>query len=231
MHIWTKEEAWKPIEGERILPIDYSQHDFVFRRKWFHYRNRCTFSTFLPDRFPSNRPWNVLTIGVFEGMQEVWLMQHVLQHPESRLVSIDPWLPTTKLDTEFMEMCMRNARYNLEPWSSKIQLVRGYSQQVLCNALDDGGLFGIGVGQFDLLIIDGDHNAQPVLEDAKLCFHFGKVGSWLLFDDVRNRVEKQDHVKQGLEMFFETPEGQAVAFAWAHRYCDCYEKTKGVARC
>ena len=208
---------------EMMIPIDMSQHDFRFRRRWFHLRNCCTFSTFLLPQYKKDKPWNILTIGVFEGAQEVWLMQNILCHPESRLFCIDPWAATTKLDRQFMEECRENALHNLKPWEDQVTLIRGFSQDVLKDAGENGGLLGIPNGAWDLIIIDGDHNADPVYQDAVGCLAMVKPGGWLLFDDVRNQVPKKDHVQAGLEHWLEDY-GDMVDFVWSHRFCDCYEK-------
>ncbi len=223
--IRTKEQAWVDAPNQRVVPIDLKRFPYRFRRNWFKLRNQCTFSSYMLDRFPADQPWKMLTIGVFEGAQEVWLLQHILQHPESKLFCIDPWQATTKLDQTFMDECYSNARHNLSEWYGKVNLQRGYSQEIMASAVQDGGYLGEPLGSFDQVIIDGDHVAEPVYRDAVNAFEFAKVGGWLMFDDVRNRIEKADHVKQGLEKFL--PEyANRVEFAWAHRYCDCYTRTK-----
>lgn len=221
--IRTKEEAWAPLPNEKSVGIDMKRFPYKFRRRWFKLRNQLTFSTFLLDRFPSDKPYKMLTIGVFEAAVEVWLMQNVLKHPDSRLICIDPWQDTGKLGQDFMDECYANAQWNLSEWANQIQLIRGHSQEVLGAAIQDGGLYGTPLESMDLVEIDGDHVAEPVYLDAVNAFEFVKVGGWLMFDDVRNRIEKADHVKQGLEKFL--PEyAHRVEFAWAHRYCDCYTR-------
>lgn len=225
MHkLWTKEQAWAPIPNLRNVPIDETQHDFRFRRRWFRNRNQATFSSFLLDKFPIGRPYKMLTIGVFEGAQEVWLMQHVLTHPDSRLFCVDPWCPTTKLDAEFMEQCYANARHNLSPWKDKVNLQRAFSQEIMSSAVRDGGYLGEPLNSFDLVIVDGDHDATPVIVDAVNAYEFVKPGGWILFDDVRNQIYKPEHVWHGIERWLAGGYEQKVKFAWSHRYCDCYEK-------
>ncbi len=223
--IWDKEKAWHDHGHDEVfIPVDHSQGEYVFRRRWFHTRNCCTFSSFLPDRFPSNRPWKFLTIGVFEGASEVWLMQNILKHPESQLVCIDPWAATTKIKKNYMEECYQNAQHNLSQWASQITLLRGHSQQVMREANEAGNLLEHAMGTFDLVIIDGDHNKDAVIDDAVLTYPFVKKGGWMLFDDVRNQHYKPNHVKHGLDVFLEDYYPDRVDFAWAHRFVDCYVK-------
>ena len=218
--IRDKDYAWNNCEDEMSVPI---VGDYTFRRRWFKLRNQCTFSTFLIPRFLPDTPYKMLTIGVFEGAQEVWMMQNLLKHADSQLFCIDPWQATSKLDQKFMDECRENAAKNLSQWSSQVNLQQGYSQEIMQGAVEDGAYLGQAMGTFDFVIIDGDHCAEPVYQDAVNAFAFLKPGGWMLFDDVRNQVPKQDHVKEGLEKFL--PEyANRVKFVWAHRFCDCYEK-------
>jgi hypothetical protein len=119
-----------------------------------------------------------------------------------------------------MDAVEARARHNLSPWADKVSIMKGYSQDILQL---DGILDEIGADPADLIVIDGDHNRGPVLQDALLSFELAKKGSWLVFDDVRNRVEKPDHVVHGIDDFLQT-HGDKVKLVWRHRYCDCYEK-------
>ena len=214
-------------DGDYSIPIDKSEHKFKFTKRWFRNRNQTTFSTKLPPRFPPDKPYNILQIGVFEGMDLVWTCQNLLGHADSRVLAIDPWLKTHKIDQEGMDVVYARARQNLKPWmGSKLEIVRGLSQDVLPSIIEDGmRIYGqsIEAGEWDLIIIDGDHYADPVYVDATLSLELCRPGGWMLFDDVRNRTKKKNHVYQGLIGFL-LEHGDEVDLAWAHRYCNCYEK-------
>lgn len=216
MKILTKEEAFAPLSNEKSIPVDFSQHDFQFTRKWFRNRNQSTWSTFILPRFQKIRPVKMIQIGVFEGYDAVWCLQNILRHRKSRMVAIDPWLAETKLSQAQMDECYERAKHNLSPWKDKVEILRRMSQDVLCQV-------GPEDGTFDLIIIDGDHNSGPVLRDAINALRLLKVGGWMVFDDVRNRRPKKDHVIDGIRMFLEGHEKE-VKFEWAHRFCDCYSK-------
>lgn len=211
-------DPWKPIRGEKNIAI---KKDFMYRftRRWFVLRNQTTFSTFLPPKFPADRPYKGIQIGVFEGMDLVWQMQNIYLHPDSRVVAIDPWEATTKLDANYMESVEERARHNLMKWREQITIRKGYSQDVLMEIMDTPS----ERESYDLIIIDGDHNADMVYQDAIHSFELAKRGAWLLFDDVRNRIPKKDHVEKGLGCFLEDYPGQ-VQTIWQHRFCDCVAK-------
>lgn len=166
-------------------------------------------------------PINMIQIGVFEGMDLVWCCQQILTHPGSRVVAIDPWAPTTKLDKDYMEAVEARARHNLlaPQCTEKVSIVKGFSQRVLADMAKNP----LHRESYDLIVIDGDHNSKPVYEDAVQSFELAKSGGWLVFDDVRNRVDKTDHVQEGINRFIET-HGSRVKYEWSHRYVDCYSK-------
>ena len=98
-----------------IQPIE--DHKFQFTRNWFRNRNMQTFREYVHLQW-TGRPMVYLELGVFEGMSLVWMLQYVLDHPDSRAVGVDPWLMTRKLDENTMTEVMVRAYRNLHPWKS-----------------------------------------------------------------------------------------------------------------
>ena len=214
----TKAEAWQKRSDEvRIkLKDDYPYH---FTRQWFRNRNMTTWSSFLPRRFPADQPHRMIQIGVFEGMDLVWCFQNILCHPKSSALAIDPWVATTKLDADYMEGVYARAQHNLRKYRDRLTIERGYSGAVLESLLVNKSAHN----SVDLIVIDGDHNAPGVLNDANLALQLAKPGGWLLFDDYHNDIHKVDHVQKGVADFLEL-HGDEVNFEWAHRYCVCFSK-------
>lgn len=196
-------------------------HNFQFTRNWFRTRNLPTFRTQVLPVW-AGRPLRYLEIGVFEAQSMVWMMQNVVTHPASRAVGIDPWLLTTKLDAEFMELVGQRAMHNTEPFRERCQLIRGSSAEVLRRMLHRGGFAGISKDSVDICMIDGDHNRLAVLDDARLCVQLVKTGGWILFDDVENDHKKENHVRHGVDDYL--AESKDLKLIWKHRYVECYEK-------
>lgn len=222
----TKAQAWnrEDITEQNIEIKDRKK--FNFTRRWFKTRNQCTFSTFLPELFPGDKPINMIQIGVFEGMDLVWQMQNSCKHPDSRVLAIDPWLATTKLDQDYMNAVCNRAKNNLSQWKDQIKIERNYSQPVLEQIIKLPVLIGgkeIKKGDWDLIVIDGDHTAEAVYQDAVLSYALVKKGGLLLFDDVRNRIPKPHEVPAGLTRFLEQI-GDNVVLSFYHRFCDAYTK-------
>lgn len=206
-----EQKAFHKRRDEKNIPI---KAKIKLTRSWFRSRNQTTWSTFLPPRFPPTKPWKMLQIGVFEGADLVWCLENILCHPESRVVAIDPWAATTKLDAEYMESVRLRAYRNLEPFHPKVTFIQGGSQDEVPKLEADA---------YDLCVIDGDHNEEPVLVDAINCLRVVKVGGILLFDDVRNRIPKKHHVQQGLDRFL-AAHGKKVRLLWKHRFADAYQR-------
>lgn len=198
-------------------------HEFQFTMNWFLNRNLSTFRELI---FPawSGKPLLYLEIGIYEGMSLVWMMQHVLTHPDSRAVGVDSWLMSTKLDESHMEAVRERAFHNLSPWRDRCELVRGNSSEVLRKMLKRRrGWLGAGRNSVDLCMVDGDHHELLVLDDARLCFRLAKPGGWIVFDDVENDKRKEGHVRQGLDTFLKES-GDGMKLLWKHRYMEAYEK-------
>lgn len=195
---------------------------FQFTRRWFLNRNLATFREHVAPRW-AGKQCLYLELGVFEAQSLVWMLQRVLTHPRSRAVGVDPWLMTTKLETDFMEAVRQRAVANTREWADRCRLIRGSSAEVLRRMCGRGGYAGIGKGTVDLCMIDGDHNELAVLDDARHCLELVRPGGWLLFDDVENDVEKRRHVKHGLTAFLDEA-ADRVRFLWKHRYVEAYER-------
>lgn len=122
------------------------------------------------------RPVNALELGSFNGTSAVWLLQHILTHPDSRLTCVDslegiPSLPELKEDR------LRGIFFeNTKPWSQQVRLIAGRTTEVLPLMVHQGL-------RFDFFYIDASHIARDVLFDAVLCYQLSKEGSVIIFDD------------------------------------------------
>lgn len=200
-------------------------NNYEFTRSWFRLRNLPTFREFILPVF-GDKPTTYLELGVFEGMSALWMLQYVLTHEDSRMVGVDPWLMTEKLDTNFMEGAMKRALSNTQEYYAKRELVRANSVEFLHGCLrKKEGIAGIKRDSVDICMIDGQHYAPFVLYDANLCLELTKVGGTLLFDDVENDKEKENHVKHAVEEWKSTHRDR-IEFLWKDNYMEAYRRTK-----
>lgn len=203
-----------------------------FTRNWFRARNLPVFREHVYSKW-SGRDIVYLEIGVFEGMSMAWMLQHVLFSEGSRAVGVDPWLMTTSLSEAAMTQVMIRAHENLRSWREtgavgsdrkRCTLIRGNSSEVLRKMLEEG-FAGISAETVDVLMVDGNHHALTVLDDLRLSFRLLRPGGWLLVDDVKNDIEKEEHVKEGLNMFLWEREEDLNLVAEGD-YVEIYERVK-----
>lgn len=111
-----------------------------------------------------DRPLKYLEIGVFEGRSLCWMAENVLLHSDSIGIGIDTW---TK-DDEF-----KRAEQNC--WQHKqIGLIRSSIVNEARNFPEN---------HFDVIYIDGDHMAIPVMTDTVLAWPLLRKGGIMIWDD------------------------------------------------
>lgn len=149
---------------------------------------------------------DMLEIGSFEGQSTIWFLQNLLQHPESFITCVDPWLNYSQ-DTNSINSYNQNITewnfkndniksnflnniqfYNL---SSKINILQGLSSEIL-------PLLAIQKKRYDIIYIDGNHTAPFVLTDAILCWNLLKLNSIMIFDDYGWGLEQSETLRPKL---------------------------------
>ncbi len=114
----------------------------------------------------TGQPLRALEVGSFEGRSAVWLLQNILTHPQSQLTCVDRWE-----DPEVQ----RRFRSNIAE--------AGRRESVVESVGDSSVALRRVPGPFQLIYIDGSHEARDVLVDAALCWSQLQPGGILIFDD------------------------------------------------
>lgn len=122
------------------------------------------------------KPITVLEIGCFEGQATVWLLENILNHPDSRIICVDTFegsaehkvlgIDWSKIEGQFHE--------NVKLWKDKVSVHKGKSIDVLRQ---------LSRSIFDIAYIDGSHAAPDVITDACLTWPLLRPNSVLIFDD------------------------------------------------
>jgi hypothetical protein len=128
-----------------------------------------------------NKPINYLEIGAFYGGNVLSVEETYAKHPESRIYVIDPWVYYKEYN-EYEEMDMDKV-YNAflhktDHIKDKLVIKRGFSDSELPKLPQDF---------FDIIYIDGNHEAEYVYADAILSWSKLKVGGYIIFDDYDER--------------------------------------------
>lgn len=123
------------------------------------------------------RPTQALEIGSYEGRSAIWLCDHVLTHPQSRLTCIDLFSGDGSRDYSAADgdRLYRRFTANTAQHAARLRVLRGESGRLLRQESV--------APTYDFVYIDGSHKSWHVLEDAILAWRLLKVGGLLLFDD------------------------------------------------
>lgn len=150
----------------------------TFTQDWWSH-NIPTWEEIIVPRL-KDKTIHALEVGCFEGRATRWILEHIANKPEDKMVVMD----TFEGSPEHKEMKVNTTgildRFlqNTEEFQQKIMVIKGNSQLGLRSAV----LTRIG---FDLIYIDGSHKAPDVMEDAVLAFRLLSHGGIMVFDDYK----------------------------------------------
>lgn len=126
----------------------------------------------------------IVEIGIYEGASTVWFSDNLLEHPDSRLISIDPFTGSQEQINDpqqhpTLSQIEFTARSNVakSKHAGKVRIEKGCSWDLYPNLkaeLTQG---------IDILYIDGAHDSTSVMRDIALYAPHVKSGGAILFDD------------------------------------------------
>lgn len=132
----------------------------------------------------------IVEIGVYEGASSCWWSDNFLEHPESKLISIDPFtgnIEYTENRDKFPTLGNIEyiARTNIaqSTHAGKVTVLKGASWDLfptVSRQLVDENR------EIDILYIDGEHTPTAVCRDAALYIPLVRPGGAIIFDDFGN---------------------------------------------
>ncbi len=128
-------------------------------------------------------PSRVLEIGSYEGRSTCFLIETIGARRSYDISCVDPWRSGDFHGTD-MEAVERRFDANVAlarsvaPNAGSVSKFKGESSDILPRMLASGHR-----ETFDLVYVDGSHEAPDVLVDAVLGFYLCKPGGLLIFDD------------------------------------------------
>ena len=126
----------------------------------------------------------IVEIGVYEGASTCWWSDNLLDHPDSRLISIDPFTGNEEYQRErekfpTLDSIEYIARSNAAKSKNagKIEIRKGCSWDLFPSIAAEFN------GKIDILYIDGEHTSNAVCRDIVLYAPLLRSGGALILDD------------------------------------------------
>lgn len=115
----------------------------------------------------------ILEIGSYEGLSSCFFLDY---YAKSYLVCVDPFIePNEEYYNQNFSITEKNFDYNLKKYSSRFKKIRLKSEDFFKDLPIEE--------KFDIIFIDGEHNADVVYFDAINSWKHLKKGGYLIFDD------------------------------------------------
>ena len=174
------------IQGKKKLDDRYT-----FNQTWFDALLNtdmvlCTRDEAKDIRLNPAEKRQIVEIGVYEGASSCFWSDFYLSHPESRLISIDPFTGSSEHHEKpenYPELAQieLTARGNIAKSDNapKIEIIKGLSWDVFPELNRRNG----GEPWIDVLYIDGAHDPASVARDTTLYVPMVKSGGVVIFDD------------------------------------------------
>jgi predicted O-methyltransferase YrrM len=142
----------------------------------------------------AERPVRFLEIGSYEGRSTVWFLENILRHPGSTITCIDIF-SEPRWDLRFDH----NVRASQH--AAKVRKLKGRSADHLVDLAGQS---------FDVIYIDGSHDAADVLLDATLSWPLLAPAGILLFDDYEWEPDKpvSERPQLAIDLFLDAIKGQ-----------------------
>ncbi|KAI9715663.1 MAG: hypothetical protein M1812_005815 [Candelaria pacifica] len=136
----------------------------------------------------------ILEIGSFEGASTKWMLDNLMDHPESSLTAIDTFQGSMehkegtdavdKYGLSSLDDCFR-ANVSKSKHPDKLHVMKMQSHKALLEPRNEAR-------QFDFIYVDASHVAIDVLHDAVNCWSLLKTEGTMVFDNFSWKAYLQD---------------------------------------
>ena len=153
-----------------------------FTHDWFGRYAAYWTELFASRGWSPDIPRSVVEIGSFEGRSALWMLENLLQHPQSRLHCVDTFHNRERADSYWrrFEANVLRSRH-----ARKVSVTVSTSLSFFTRFVAAGN-------KVDFVYVDGSHRAADVLEDLILAFHCIGVGGIIICDDYLKGAARGD---------------------------------------
>jgi predicted O-methyltransferase YrrM len=160
--------------------------NYKFTNSWFESTAKNNWDQLIPSYI---QPKKILEIGSYEGASACYLIERLAIHNPIEIHCVDTWeggvehkaggmAQTNMQSVESRFLHNTQTAINKVENRANLYIHKGYSDICLANILSGGKQ-----GYFDLVYIDGSHQAHDVICDAILGFKLLANGGVMIFDD------------------------------------------------
>jgi predicted O-methyltransferase YrrM len=156
--------------------------DFDFTNKWFEAAAKDIWNYLIPRMMPRK----ILEIGSYEGASVCYLIGRLAHAHPLEIHCLDTWEGSSRHKDAGIDMAAVETRFHRNTQTAmrraahgvRLAVHKGRSDLSLAKLISENLS-----GYFDLIYIDGSHEAADVLADAVMSFKLLKVGGMMIFDD------------------------------------------------
>jgi len=181
---------------------------FEFTTDWF-----SRFAGVWRQLIERDKPRRLLEIGSYEGRAACFLIESCAADAPIELHCVDTWAGGVEHDSGAMPLVEARFDRNIAAARAQAPHPVDFHKHKSLSAPALVSLLAQGRAQsFDLVYVDGSHQAPDVLADAVLAFMLLKVGGLIVFDDYLWSLEPA-----GRQDFYNMPKPAIDAFVNIHQ--------------
>jgi predicted O-methyltransferase YrrM len=174
---------------------------YTYTYDWFL---RCELRKHAHKFVDANKANSILEIGSFEGLSACFFMESFMDHPDSTLTCVDPFLKTdetTEVTNDTKSIFYKNVALNKNV--TKIRIYETFSHNFF-----DMAYRRREIPKYDFVYIDGSHLLPDITVDLNHCIHLTKRGGIIWMDDygaghigITEHIDRMyEHNKEDLEL-------------------------------
>lgn len=179
------------------------QTAYEFTTDWF-----SRFAPIWRQLLERHGPSRILEIGAYEGRATCFLIEQCAARQDFEIHCVDSWAGGVEHDASGMGAVERRFDGNVALACSRAPRPVRFGKHKALSASALVALLAEGKREyFDLIYVDGSHQAPDVLTDAVLAFQLLRVGGLMIFDDYLWSMEAA-----GRQDFYNMPKPAIDAF-------------------
>ena len=124
-----------------------------------------------------DKPNNILEIGCFEGLSSVFFADNFLNHPNSRLICVDPFL--TIHNNDHIKFLLNNEEANFD---YNISTCRN-TDKITVHKITSDKFFENNRKTYNFIYIDGSHDPEYIKRDMENAFNILEKNGIMWMDD------------------------------------------------